>query len=241
MATVCISVDCEAAAKGKCYTRELVKVAEEFTVPLTWLIYVSEKDPLSNLDLYYNEFFHRIPAWHEIGLLAGFENSQGYISDQHERGNVIRVGRDALKSRHVKPTSFRAAGFDLLPGDLRHLEDSGFLVDVSSVPGAADKHGVSRPDAPAQPYHPSYDDLNKAGDARILSTPLATHKGVSGYLDNGWPKLEAVVEPNLSGTGVVVLAASDYTDNADTLRRLLSYCRGKDARFATLTQIASEY
>ena len=69
MPTVAISVDCEAANVGKCYTRELIKVAEEFTVPLTWLIFVSEKDPLSNLDLYYNEYFHRIPSWHEIGLL----------------------------------------------------------------------------------------------------------------------------------------------------------------------------
>src|SRR5262245_18612817 len=64
MPTVAISVDCEAANAGKCYTRELVRVAEEFTVPLTWLIFVSEKDPMSNINLYHNEYFHRIPAWH---------------------------------------------------------------------------------------------------------------------------------------------------------------------------------
>ena len=240
MATVSITVDCEAADKGRCYTRELVRAAEEFTVPLTWLILTSEKDPLSNLDLYYNEFFHRIPSWHEVGLLVRFENSHGYISDPGERGNAIRVGRDALKSRHVKPTSFRAAGFDLLPSDLRHLEDSGFLVESSSVPGAADKHGVSRPPAPEQPYRPSYENLNKPGDAKILAAPLATHRGVCGYLDLGWEKVQPILDRRLTGTGAIVLAVSDYVGAAETLRKTIALCKERGARFSSLTQLAAE-
>src|SRR5579862_3089830 len=239
MPTVAISVDCEAANTGRCYTRELVHVAEEFTIPLTWLIFVSEKDPLSNVDLYYNEFFHRTPSWHEIGLLGKFENSQGYISDPNERGDVIRIGRDALKSRHVKPTSFRAQAFDLLPSDLKHLEDSGFLVDASSCPGAADKHGVSRPPAPSQPYHPSYDDLNKPGNARLLAVPLAAFGGVSGYLDPGWDKVRPVIERCLADQEVVNLALSDNMDNAETLRKALAYCKERGARFVSLTQIGT--
>src|SRR5438093_5830032 len=97
MPTVAISVDCEAANIGKCYTRELIHVAEEFTVPLTWLIFISEKDPTSNVDLYYHEFFHRIPSWHEIGLLVSFENSMGYLADPRERGDLIRIAKDTIK------------------------------------------------------------------------------------------------------------------------------------------------
>jgi len=239
MPTVAVSVDCEAANVGKCYTRELVKVSEDYTVPLTWLIYVSEKDPLSNLDLYYNEYFHRIPAWHEIGLLGKFEDSKGYIADPNERGNVIRIGRDALKSRHVKPSSFRAHGFDLLPSDLRHLEDSGFLVDASSCPGSVDKHGVARPPAPTQPYHPSYDDLNKPGDAKMVSAPLAAFKGVCGYLDLGWEKIKPVLEHCGSNCSVVNLALTDCVDNVETLRKTLQYCKEQNSRFVTQTQIAT--
>jgi hypothetical protein len=137
MPNVVVSIDCEAANEGKAYTKELIRVAEEFTIPLTWLIYVSEKDPLSNLDLYRNEFFHRIPSWHEIGLLVKFESSQGYISDPSARGDLIRIAKDAIKSRHIKPTAFRAHSFDLLPSDLPHLEEAGFIVDGSSCPRRA--------------------------------------------------------------------------------------------------------
>jgi len=239
MPTVAISVDCESAATGKCYARELIQVAEEFTVPLTWLIFVSEKDPLSNLDLYYNEYFHRIPSWHEIGLLAKFENSQGYISEPHQRGDVIRIGRDALKSRHVKPTAFRAHGFDLMPSDLAQLEEAHFLVDASSCPGCADKHGVMRPPAPDQPYHPSYTDLNTAGDAKMLSVPLASHGGVCGYLDNSWEKVEPVLTQNLTNKNIVNLALTDSVDDAETLRKTLTLCKERGARFVTLTQVAT--
>ena len=63
---VAISVDCVCAAQGKCYGTEIVEAAEQYSVPLTWLIGVAEHDPMSNLRLYHNEYFHRIPAWHEI-------------------------------------------------------------------------------------------------------------------------------------------------------------------------------
>ncbi len=240
MPTVAISVDCEAANAGKCYTRELIHVAEEFTVPLTWMIYVSEKDPLSNLDLYYNEFFHRIPAWHEIGLLVGFKNSQGYISDPKERGDLIRIGKDALKSRHVKPTSFRAHQFDLLASDLKHLEDAGFLIDASTCPGSVDKHGVAWPNGPGQPYHPSYDDLSAPGGAKIKMVPLASKNGVCGILDFGWEKVQDVVEHSLANSEIVHLGLTDDVDTAETLRRTLASCKEKGARFVTLTQIAAQ-
>jgi len=239
MPTVAISVDCEAANVGKCYTRELVRVAEEFTVPLTWLIFVSEKDPMSNVNLYHTEYYHRIPAWHELGLLLCFENSQGYISDPQERGDLIRIGKDVLKQCHVKPTSFRAHRFDLLPSDLPHLEDIGILVDASACPGALDKHMVAWSEGPTQPYHPAYDDLSRPGDAKILMAPLATYRGISGYLDQGWDKVQPVLEHCLASQEVVNLALSDDVDDTETLRRTLACCREKGARFVTLTQLAT--
>lgn len=241
MPTVAISVDCEAANAGKCYTRELVRVAEEFTVPLTWLIFVSEKDPMSNMNFYHSEYLHRIPAWHEIGLLLSFQNSHGYVSDPKERADLIRIGKDVLKACHIKPTSFRAHSFDLLAADLRPLEDIGILVDASACPGARDKHEVTWPDGPTQPYRPSYDNLNEPGDARLIMAPLATHGGVSGALDQGWDTVRPVLEHSLAENEVTVLALSDDRDNADALRRTLEACRQKRCRFVSLTALAAEH
>jgi hypothetical protein len=239
MPTVAISIDCEAANAGRCYTKELVKVAEEFTVPLTWLIFISEKDPLSNLDLYRNEFFHRIPSWHELGLLVKFENSSGYISDPKARGDLMRIAKDAIKSRHIKPTAFRAHGLDLMASDIKSLEDLGILVDGSACPGAEDKFGVERAAGPDQPYHPSYNSLSDVGPAKIMVAPIATHNGVCGYLDHGWDKVKSVVEHNLANKDVIHLALTDTVDDTETLRKTVALCKEEGARFVTMTQLAA--
>ena len=240
MPTVAISVDCEAANVGKCYTRELVRIAEEYTAPLTWLIYVSEKDPTSNVDLYHAEYLHRIPAWHEIGLLLGFENSKGPISDPKERGDAIRIGKDTVKSRHIKPTSFRAHRADLMPSDLPHLDDVGILVEASACPGSRNKDSISGTPGPTQPYHPSKDHLSEEGDSKIWIVPLATGGGICAYLDFGWDKVKKVVSDSLDRDRVTHIAVSDYVDSIDTLRKTLALCREKGARIVTLTQLASE-
>ncbi len=239
MPTIAISVECQSARSGRCYTKEIVQAAEEFTIPLTWLIFVSEKDPMSNISLYHTEYFHRIPAWHETGLLLKFENSNGYISDPQVRGDLIRIGKDVLKQCHVKPTSFRSYDFDLLPADIKHLEDIGILVDTSACPAASDKHGVTRPDGPRQPYHPGYDDLNVPGDAKLLIAPLATHQGIAGNLDQGWEKIQPLLEHCLANQEVTVLSLSDDVDNAQTLHRVIAYAKERGARFTQLTELVT--
>ncbi len=238
MPSIAISVDCEAANVGRCYTKEIIAIAEEFTVPLTWLIYVSEKDPLSNLDLYRNEFFHRIPSWHEIGLLVKFENSAGYIADHKQRGDLIRIAKDSIKSRHIKPTAFRAHGFDLYPSDLIDLEDIGIIVDGSTCPGAQDKDGVTHPKSPVQPYHPAYGDLSVEGASKITIAPVATHNGVCGCLDLPWDTVRPVMDHGISGGGFVHLCMTDTVDNTETLRSALAYAKGRKSRFLTMTQIS---
>ncbi len=240
MPVVAISVDCESAHIGKCYSKELIHVGEEHTIPLTWLLFLSEKDPTSNIDLYYNEFFHRIPSWHEIGLLLSFENSLGYMSDPKDRGDLIRIGKDTIKSRHIKPTSCRAHRADLQPTDLRALEDIGILVDATASPGGSAKSGVAWPDGPTDPYHPSYEHLSEGGNARLLEAPLTCFQGISGYLDFGWERIQPLLDASLAKNQVTNLALSDHVDNAKTLARTIAYCREKGARFVTLTQLASE-
>jgi hypothetical protein len=144
-----------------------------------------------------------------------------------------------MKSRHVKPTSFRAHRLDLLPSDLRNLEDIGILVDASACPGAADKHEVTWPAGPTQPYHPAYDDLSKPGDARLLMAPIATYQGAAAILDAGWERVRPVVAHSLAEDGVTVIALSDHLDNVEPLRQTLAFCREQGARFSTLSLLAA--
>lgn len=233
--TVAISVDCICANTGKCYVPEIVAVAEQYSVPLTWLLGVAEHDPMSNLKLYHNEYFHRIPAWHELGMLVTFDTS---VSNTVERGDVIRVGRDLLKQYSIKPTAFRAANGNLEASDLRTLEEYGFLVD--STPGASAGRPLS---APRAPYHPAYDNIHAAGAAKLWIVPVTNLNGARGYLDEGFDRIRPVIDGYLSQAGdrpILSLALCDCVDNADNLRHVVSYLKQKQARFVTLTQLATE-
>ena len=95
MPNVVLTVDCEGAMHERCYTAEYVQILEEEFVPCTWLIHVSLRDPSANTNLYYREFIHRIPSWHEIGVKVNFENERGYVEDPKIRGRdpLARQGR----------------------------------------------------------------------------------------------------------------------------------------------------
>lgn len=241
MATVAVSVDCAAASEGKCYTPDLVRVAEEFHVPMTWLITVSASDPMSNVMLYHAEYLHRIPSWHEIGMRIHFQSNGNFITDKRERAALIQEGKDLLKQCHVKPTAFRAAEHALLVSDLPYLEDIGIMVDASPAPGVvvegkADWSGIS-----TQPYHPAYDDMKRQGDARLLIVPLAAQNGQVVYLDGEWQRLQAVLEQYSQQGMVIHLAARDWANGVANWHRCAQFLRERGCRFVTLSQLASEW
>ena len=230
--TVAISVDCVCAAQGKCYGTEIVEAAEHYAVPLTWLIGVAEHDPMSNLRLYHNEYFHRIPAWHEIGLHLSFDAGAGNTVN---RGDLIRVGKDLMKQFSIKPTAFRAAHGDLEADDITALEDIGIVVDAT--PGSS----AARPiNAPKTPYHPSRANIHQSGDAKLWIAPVANINGTRGYLDDGFDRLKPVIETHLTLSHILVLGLTDDTSNGDNLRHAINYLKQRRARFVTLTQLVTE-
>lgn len=238
MPNVVLTVDCEGAHHDRCYTREYIKILEEEFVPASWMIHVSMKDPSANTNLYYHEYLHKIPNWHELGMKVNFENERGYVEDEKERGNILWVAKDTLKSHLIKATSFRAGAFALLPSDVKYLEDMGILVDSSVVPDADYKMFVDWHGAPHEPYHSAAEDLKKEGSNKLLHLPIAVHEGKTGYL-NG-EDLEPLFAANLERE-VIVLGVRDYMDSSDALRRAIQYFRNKGAHFTTLTQAASEH
>jgi len=237
MATVAIVVSCEAAGADRSYALDLEAAAEEYTVPLTWLIHASPADPMSNIKLYHTEYLHRIPSWHEIGLLAGFEGSHGHIEGERERIEAICLGKDLMKQCHVKPTCIRAVRDDLRATDLKQLESLGFIVAIAGPVEPCTGHVPGHPSPGAAPYHPSYQDINTEGDSSILVASVASGHGVCGDLQHGW----AAIRPILEGAGpdaVVVLSVADTADRAADLREALGFCRARGDRFATATALA---
>ncbi len=229
---VALSIDCVCAIQGKCYSAQLVEAAEKAGVPCTWMIGVAEHDPMSNLKLYHNEYFHRIPAWHEIGLYISFDTGSGNTVD---RGDLIRIGKDVLKQYSIKPTAYRAANGDLEAGDIQALEDIGIIVDTT--PGSSAERPLN---APATPYHPSSTHPHQPGDAKLWVVPVANANGVRGYLDEGFDKLKPVIEAHLQQSRILVLGMHDCIDNAHALTQTVHYLRQRKARFVTLTQLVSE-
>jgi hypothetical protein len=240
MPNVVLTVDCEGAMHDRCYTGDYIKILEQEFVPCTWLIHVSMKDPSANTNLYYHEFVHKIPSWHEIGMKVNFENERGYVEDRKERGNILWVARDTLKSHMIKCTSFRAGAFALTGGDIPYLEEMGVLVDSSVVPDADYKMFVDWRGAPHEPYHSSADDLTSEGKNKVLHLPIATHGGKHGYLDLPWGELQELIDANLSRE-VITLGLRDYQDSTDNLRKTIRHFRSKGAHFTTMTQAASEH
>ncbi len=240
MPNVVLTVDCEGAMHDRCYTSEYIKVLEEEFVPCTWLIHVSMKDPSANTNLYYHEYVHKIPSWHEIGMKVNFENERGYVEDEKERGNIIWVAKDTLKSHMIKCTAFRAGAFALMPSDVAYLEEIGILVDSSIIPDANYKMFVNWAGAPHNPFHSSKSDLKVEGNNRLLHLPVATHEGQHGYLDLGFEPLVPLFEANDS-CEVITLGMRDYHDSIEDLKKTIRYFRDKGAHFTTMTQAASEH
>jgi hypothetical protein len=240
MPTVALTVDCKAAHHDRCFTKDLIDLAEKLFVPITWLIHISEADPSANTNLYYREFLHKIPTWHEIGMLVYFENNRGYVDNDRERGNIIRIAKDTLKSHRMKATAFRAGAFALLPADLKYLEDIGILVSSSSVAGSDYRMFVNWEGGPTDPYHPSTEDLRQRGESKILEVPISATGGKYAYLDKGFAEVQEVIEGCMDRE-VLCIGMRDYTDCVGALSETVDFLRSKGAHFSTLTQTASEH
>ncbi|HWP31363.1 MAG TPA: hypothetical protein VNK96_06535 [Fimbriimonadales bacterium] len=240
MPKVLLTVDCKAAHHQRCYTPEIVKIAEQHVVPLTWLIHTSGADPSANTQLYYHEYFHKIPSWHEIGMNVYFENDRGYVEDPKERGSIIQIAKDVLKSHRIKATSFRAGCFALLPSDLKYLEEVKIIADSSSVSGSDYRMFVDWGGAPTYPYRPSYEDLKQEGNSKIVIFPVTCAKGQYAYLDKGAEEAIGIIEA-AGEREVYCIGMRDYMDCAAALDTVIQYFKGRGSRFLTLTNAASEF
>lgn len=225
MGTVVIGVECRAAGADKCFARELISVAEDATVPLTWLIGVSLREPMGNASLYHTEYLHRIPAWHEIGVLLDMMDGNG-SDDLRRRNDLARLGKEMLKQCHVKPVCCKIAGSALQACDVRALEDLGIMVAAGRVDG--------RTGPLALPYRPSHDDPALDGTSRLV---VLAQEGID--LVESDPAVNAKIDSAVSGEGVAFLTVRDDRDDTSMLAETIARLRTSGHRFSTLTPAAA--
>jgi len=221
MGTIVIGVECRAAGAAKCYARELVQIAEDACVPFTWLITVSARDPMSNVRLYHEEYLHRIPAWHEVGVWLDVTD-EGASEDSRSRSHLPRLGKEMLKQCHVKPVCCVWSGSPVSGNDVRGLVDAGILAVAAEVTGRAAP--------PIGPYHPAFDDPSTEGGAPLWLLPL---KGIS-VGDVSEVRLEGL-EYGAGAGATLLVTVRDDRDDTVSLAHMLKLAARSGVRTRTLT------
>jgi len=139
-----------------------------------------------------------IECGHEVGvhshILGSHRHGHSYKSpyDYREDENGVlnqdrfaRSFRDMLIAHGVpNPVTHVSGMFTFRDSTLRVLEDAGFEVDCSILPSIINKHPATgdfvlsdnRQRVSARPYHPSYENHCRDGNAKLVELP------VSGWL-----------------------------------------------------------
>lgn len=119
-----------------------------------------------------------------------------YYSGQRIR-EMIREGKKILaKLSGKKITSFRAGGYSVGRAEkiIRVLEEEGFVVDSSVMPGSNNLHQAKFNFEKAPHfnwYHPDYRDFSKRGKAKIVELPITTVIKTSNNFASDFFRLDA--------------------------------------------------
>ncbi len=169
---------------------------------------------------------------------------RGYVEDEKERGNIIWVAKDTLKSHMIKCTAFRAGAFALLPSDVPYLEEIGILARQFSVIPRRQLPRCSSvgPVLPTIPIIATADDLKREGQQ---SSPPPSHRSPTmvstATLTWALTDLVPLFWKQTRTLWVITLGMRDYHDSLADLQKTIRYFRERGAHFTTMTQAASEH
>jgi hypothetical protein len=158
-----------------------LSIFKEFQIPATFHIQ-EQADVHDSISARYPNILEAIQEGnHEIGLHVHFE--KGYDSESRER--EISSGIRRLEEKCGKIVSFRAGKYFTSEDTIKILEKYGIKHDTSPYKNTSIGN-MRWYDIPDSPYHPSYEDITKIGNAKILMIPI-TNKRLGVILDSSIP------------------------------------------------------
>jgi hypothetical protein len=115
---------------------------------------------------------------HQIGS-HGYKHEQLWFKTYNQQLTELTKATEVLEAATgIRPKMFRAPMFSVTSSTIKALEVLDYKIDSSVIPGGRVKRfkGLvtikSFEQAPKEPYHPSYKDVAKRGNAKILEVPL---------------------------------------------------------------------
>jgi len=197
---ICLTIDCESKFRNKIEIEkryyhinfyqsclELNELLEQYGWRATFFInypeikiFQNEKDSPSYLIKILVEGGQDIELHLHPALINPEKNPDlSYYSKQQIR-KMIREGKELLASLTNKEIiAFRAGGYSVGRAEkiINILEEEGFIVDSSVMPGANNLH-QAKFDFSKAPYlnwyHPDYNDFSTPGNAKIIELPITT-------------------------------------------------------------------
>lgn len=97
-----------------------------------------------------------------------------YLEPEKEFLKIKTITDEFVKSFGYRPVSYRAGRFGAGGNTIRSLERLGYKVDTSVTPYCfwPGKNSVDFTDSPDSPYFPSYEDIKREGNSKILEVPV---------------------------------------------------------------------
>jgi len=154
-------------------TRALLDLFDRHQVKCTFFV-------LGEVAEWYPDLVREIAArGHEIGCHGFHHVDMTVLGPDQFAAQLDRAVSILTPLAGRAPIGYRAPNLVYAPWATRVLESRGFAYDTTVC--------VSRPiggkykgwaNAPHHPYHPSYDDVSKPGDARLVELPLPSFPGI---------------------------------------------------------------
>lgn len=149
---------------------ELLKFFDQYQIRATFHIQ-EQRNPEFSILFRYPEVYHMIREYGQEISLHVHVNEEDYNSRKVE----ISAAFQRLKDKCYPVSSFKAGWYFSNENTIRVLEELGVKYDCSPyknlVIGPVNWYGI-----PDSPYHPSYKDITKPGEARVLMLPITNKR-----------------------------------------------------------------
>ncbi len=160
----------------------LLDLIEQYDIPFTWFI---THDFWDKIDEKFPSIVRRMAKNGEIGCHVHFRNeNKEYYTDYRFQKELIENATNALRSHGFDVASFRGGALFFNEDTLKILEELGYTVDSSVMPGLYNKPATGlvvnhKRCTTIKPYFISREDHCLSGDSEILEVPLLVHPRIS--------------------------------------------------------------